>query len=159
MDRSGGIWLMPTKDWIPDILLLLNCILDERVGSYDGNGEGVVDPSDAIESTHLCSIGIAIFRTPDRFGWYMSGTWCPKESNQKIKTRSLTDPRQTRFYYWHRSIGAFPWLFQYPRNHPERRANHRTKNGIQQNIFAAEVYKTLLIIWILLVIWFEQEIY
>ena len=31
MDRSGGIWLMPTKDWIPDILLLLHCILDERV--------------------------------------------------------------------------------------------------------------------------------
>ena len=58
---------MPTKDWIPDILLLLHCILDERVGSYDGNGEGVVDPSDAIENTHLCSIGIAIFRTPDRF--------------------------------------------------------------------------------------------
>ena len=52
MDRSGGIWLMPTKDWIPDILLLLHCILDERVGSCDGNGEGVVDPSDAIENTH-----------------------------------------------------------------------------------------------------------
>ena len=43
---------MPTKDWIPDILLLLHCILDERVGSCDGNGEGVVDPSDAIENTH-----------------------------------------------------------------------------------------------------------